>query len=171
MYTYDGELSFKEGEFVRLLLFNGTVNLRQEYFWRSRQVENRYHINNTLKEPLAAGVIEFYWGNTWVGEDSIAYTSVDGEAVVIVNYAYDIKVSSQIVKNIDEYHHRVQGIEITIRNHKSIGIQILIHQDIHGYALVTSNPPASRVGSTLSWIVDLDAEASTIIYYEWEYYW
>lgn len=171
MYTYDGKLTFKEGEWVRLPLFNGAVDLRQEYFWRSGQVENRYHINNTLEEPLAAGVIEFYQGDTWVGEDSIAYTPVDGEAVVIVNYAYDIKVSKQIVKNIDEHYHRVQGIEITIRNHKSTGVQILIQQNIYGYTLVTSDPPATRVGSTLSWIIDVDAEATTTIYYEWEHYW
>lgn len=171
MYTYDGKLTFKEGELVRLPLLNGTMSLRQEYFWSSGQVENRYHINNTLDEPLAAGVIEFYRNDVWVGEDSIAYTPVHGETVTIVNYAYDIKVTKQIVKNIDDYHHRVQGIEITIRNHKFTNIQILIQQNIYGYTLVTSNPPATLVGSTLSWIIDVDAEATTTIYYEWEHYW
>jgi hypothetical protein len=171
MYTYDGKLTFKEGELVRLPLFNGNVSLRQEYFWSNGQVENRYHINNTLDEPLAAGIIEFYQDNTWVGEDSIAYTPVYGEAVVIVNYAYDIQVTKQTVKNIDYSNHRVQGIEITIRNHKPNSTQILVQQDIYGYTLVTSDPPATRVGSTLSWVVDVGAEATTTIYYEWEHYW
>ncbi len=171
MYTYGRKLTFKEGELVRLPLFIGTVSLRQEYFWMSGQVENRYHINNTLEDPLAAGIVEFYQDDTWVGEDDIAYTPVPGEAVVVVNYAYDIKVSKQVVKNINEVHHRVQGIEIIIRNHKSTGIQILIQQNIHGYTLVTSNPAATRVGSTLSWIIDVDADATTTIYYEWEHYW
>ncbi|MCK4885363.1 hypothetical protein KAS24_04750, partial [Candidatus Bathyarchaeota archaeon] len=136
MYTYGAKLTFREGETVRLPLFNGTVDLRQEYFWSNGQVQNRYHINNTLDEPLAAGVIEFYRNETWVGEDNIPYTPVKGETVAVVNYAYDIKVSKQVVKSIDEYHHRVQGIETTIRNHKATSIQILIQQNIYGYTLV-----------------------------------
>lgn len=171
MYTYGAKLTFREGETVRLPLFNGTVDLRQEYFWSNDQVQNRYHINNTLDEPLAAGVIEFYQNETWVGEDSIPYTPVKGEAVAIVNYAYDIKVSRQVVKYIDEYRHTVQGIEITIRNHKTTSVQILIQQNIQGYTLVTSNPPADWVGSILSWVIDVDADGPSTIVYEWEHYW
>jgi len=94
---------------------------------------------------------------------------VKGETVAIVNYAYDIKVTSEVTKSIQEYHHKVQGIEITIRNHKTTAIQILIQQDIRDYTLVTSTPPATRVGPTLSWILNVDAEGTATIYYEWEY--
>ena len=170
-YTYGAKLSFEKGTVVKLPLFNGTVSLRQEYFWASGEVQNRYHINNTLTEPLAAGIVEFYRGEAWVGEDVILYTPVKGKSVAIVNYAYDIKVTSAVTKSIDEYHHKVQGITITIRNHKTTSIQILIQQSIDGYTLVTSTPPATRVGPTLSWVINVDADSTATIYYEWEHYW
>jgi hypothetical protein len=170
-YTYDAKLSFEKDTVVKLPLFNGTVSLRQEYFWTSGEVQNRYHINNTLTEPLAAGIVEFYRGQTWIGEDTIPYTPIKGKSIAVVNYAYDIKVTSEVTKSIDEYQHRVQGITITIRNHKTTSIQILIEQSIDGYTLVTSTPPATRVGTTLSWVINVDADGTVAIYYEWEYCW
>jgi hypothetical protein len=170
-YTYGARSFFKKGTVVRLPLFDGTVTLRQEYFWTSGEVQNRYHINNTLAEPLAAGIVEFYRGDAWIGEDSIPYTPVKGESVAIANYAYDIKVTSTVTKAINEYNHQVRGINITIRNHKTTGIQILIQQDIYGYTLLVSNPPATRVGGTLSWVINVDADGTATIYYEWEHYW
>jgi hypothetical protein len=170
-YTYGAKLSFEKGTVVKLPLLNGTVSLRQEYFWESGEVQNRYHINNTLSEPFAAGIVEFYRGEAWVGEDSIPYTPVEGESIAIVNYAYDIKVTKAVTKSIDEYRHEVRGINITIRNHKTLSIQILIQQNINGYTLVTSTPSATRVGAILSWVIDVDADSTATIYYEWEDYW
>ena len=170
-YTYDAKLSFEEGTFVKLPLFSGTVSLRQEYFWGGGEVLNRYHVNNTLSEPLAAGTVEFYRDQTWVGEDSIPYTPMKGESIAIVNYAFDIKVTLEVTKSIDQHNHDVRGIKITIRNHKTMNIQILIEQEINGYTLVTSTPKGTRVGSTLSWVMNVDADGSATIYYEWEHYW
>lgn len=170
-YTYSTKLSFENGTVVKLPLFNGTVSLRQEYFWTSGEVQNRYHISNTLSEPLAAGIVEFYRGKAWIGEDSIAYTPVKGESTAIVNYAYDIKVTATVTKSIYENSHEIRGINITIQNYKTTGIQILIQQDINGYALFTSTPSATRVGSTLSWTMNVDANSTAAIYYEWEHHW
>jgi len=170
-YTYGTKLFFEKGTVVKLPLFNGTVSLRQEYFWTSGEVQNRYHINNTLSEPLAAGIVEFYRGESWVGEDSIPYTPVKGESIAIVNYAFDIKVTQAVTKSIDEYHHKVRGITITIQNHKTVSIQILVQQSINGYTLVTSAPSATRVGPTLSWVISVDSDGTGTIYYEWEYRW
>jgi hypothetical protein len=170
-YTYDAKLSFEKGTFVKLPLFSGTVSLRQEYFWEGGEVLNRYHINNTLSEPLAAGTVEFYRDETWVGEDSIPYTPMKGESIAIVNYAFDIKVTREVTKSIDQHNHDLRGIKITIRNHKTMNIQILIEQEINGYTLVTSTPKGTRVGSTLSWVMNVDADGSATIYYEWEHYW
>jgi hypothetical protein len=170
-YTYSEKLSFEKDKVVRLPLFNGTVNLQQEYFWSSGKVQNRYHIKNTLDEPLAAGVAEFYRGQTWVGEDTISYVPVKGESIAIVNYAYDIKVTNEVTKTVDEYHKQIRGITITIRNHKSANVQVLIQQNINGYTLVTSTPSATRVGPNLSWIVNVDVDGTETIYYEWKYSW
>ena len=170
-YTYEAKLSFEKGTTVKLPLFNGTVSLRQEYFWTSGDVQNRYHLNNTLGEPLAAGTVEFYRGKAWVGEDSIGYTPVNGESIAIVNYAYDIKVTSIVTKSIVRSNYEDQGINITIQNYKPASVQILIQQDINGYDLVSSTPSATRVGSTLSWIINLDANGTATIYYEWQHSW
>jgi hypothetical protein len=170
-YTYNAKLSFENGTVVRLPLFNGTVNLRQEYFWTSADVQNRYHITNSLTEPLAAGIIEFYRGQAWMGEDSIDYTPVDAETTAIVNYAYDIKVNATVTKSINENNYQVQGTEITVQNHKTTNIQILVCEDINGYTLVTSTPSATRVGSVLSWVINIDAGSSATMYYEWEHHW
>jgi hypothetical protein len=167
-YTYGSKLSFENGTTVRLPLFNGTVGLRQEYFWSDGNVENRYHLNDTLDQPLASGTVEFYRGNTWIGEDAIGYTPVNAESIAVVNYAFDIKVTSTVTKSIVQSGYQDQGINLTITNYKSISVQILIQQYINGYSLVTSSPPASVVGPTLSWTVDLDSNATTTIYYEWQ---
>jgi hypothetical protein len=168
-YTYGLKLSFENGTTVRLPLFNGTVGLRQEYFWSDSDVENRYHLNDTLGQPLAAGTVEFYRGNTWIGEDAIEYTPVNAESIPVVNYAYDIKVTSTVTKSIVQSNgYEDQGINLTITNHKSTGIQILIQQYIYGYDLVSSTPPASRVGDTLSWTINVNPNQTTTIYYEWQ---
>jgi len=170
-YAYGTKLSFEKGTMVKLPLFSGNVGLRQEYYWSQGDVQNRYHMNNTLSEPLAEGLVEFYRGEKWVGEDAIRYTPVKGESVAVVNYAYDIKVTSTVTKSIEEYRHKVRGVNITINNYKPVGIQILIQQDINGYTLITSVPNATKVGATLSWITNVDAYGTASIYYEWEYWW
>ena len=170
-YTYGANVSFEKGTTVKLPLFEGTVTLRQEYYWSGGEVQNRYHLNNTLDEPLASGTVEFYRGAQWMGEDSIGYTPVNGESVAVVNYAYDIKVASTVTKSISESGYEDQGITITIQNYKQIDVQILIQQDINGYDLVTSTPNATRVGSGLSWVISVDASGTATIYYEWQHSW
>lgn len=170
-YMYNGKLSFENGTTVRLPLFNGTVTLRQEYFWTSGEVENRYHITNTLAEPLASGTIEFYRGEKWMGEDSIDYTSENAETPAIVNYAQDINVKAEVTKSVNDGHHQVQGTQMTIQNHKTASIQITIQQDINGYTLDVCTPSASRVGSTLTWTIQVGAGDKATIYYEWEHNW
>ena len=170
-YTYGANVSFEKGTTVKLPLFDGTVKLRQEYYWSGGEVQNRYHLNNTLDEPLASGTVEFYRGGQWMGEDSIGYTPVNGESIAIVNYAYDIKATSTVTKSISESRYEDQGITITIQNYKPINVQILIQQDIYGYDLVTSTPQATRVGSGLSWVISVDANSTATIYYEWQHSW
>lgn len=170
-YTYDSKLSFQEGTTVKVPLLNGTVSLRQEYFWNGGEVQNRYHINNTLDQPLASGTVEFYRGTTWVGEDSIGYTPVNAESIAVVNYAYDIKVISTVTKSINQNNYQDQGINITIQNYKPTSIQILIQQDTNGYDLVSTTPQATIVGSTLSWITNVDVNGTATIYYEWQHSW
>jgi hypothetical protein len=170
-YTYSSLLSFQENTTVKLLLFNGTVNLRQEYFWTDGDVQNRYHINDTLDQPLASGTVEFYRGQTWVGEDSIGYTPVNAESIAIVNYAYDIKVTATVTKLIEQNSYQDQGINITIQNYKPTSIQILIQQDTYGYDLVSTKPQATIVGSTLSWVINVDVNGTATIYYEWQHSW
>jgi hypothetical protein len=168
-YTYGPKLTFEKGTTVKLPLFNGTVSLRQEYFWTGGDVQNRYHLNNTLDEPLATGTVEFYRGNAWIGEDSIGYTPVNAESVAIVNYAYDIKVIATVTKSIEQSGYEDQGTNITIQNYKPTNIQILIQQDINGYDLVSSTPTTTQVGSTLSWVINVDSNSTATIYYEWQY--
>ena len=170
-YTYNGKLSFENGTTIRLPLFNGIVTLRQEYFWANGEVQNRYHVTNTLTEPLASGTIEFYRGNKWMGEDSTNYTPANAETTAIVNYAKDVKVNATVTKSVNDSHHQVQGIEITIQNHKTTSIQITVQQDINGYTLDVCTPSASRVGSTLTWTIWIDARDKATIYYEWEHNW
>jgi len=170
-YTYGPLLSFQENTTVRLLLFNGTVSLRQEYFWTDGDVQNRYHINDTLDQPLASGTVEFYRGQTWVGEDSIGYTPVNAESIAIVNYAYDIKVTATVTKSIEQNNYEDQGINITIQNYEPTSIQILIQQDTNGYDLVSTTPQATLVGSTLSWVINVEVNGTATIYYEWQHSW
>jgi len=170
-YTYGPLLSFQENTTVTLLLFNGTLNLRQEYFWTDGDVQNRYHINDTLDQPLASGTVEFYRGQTWVGEDSIGYTPVNAESIAIVNYAYDIKVTATVTKSIEQNNYEDQGIKITIQNYEPTSIQILIQQDTNGYDLVSTTPQATLVGSTLSWVINVDVNGTATVYYEWQHSW
>ncbi|HXX86943.1 MAG TPA: hypothetical protein VEH86_00660 [Candidatus Acidoferrum sp.] len=170
-YAYDGKLTFEAGTTVKLPLFNGTVGLRQEYFWSGGEVENRYHLNDTLDEPLAGGTVEFYRGNVWIGEDSIGYTPVNAESIAIVNYADDIQVVATVTKLVMQSNYEDQGTNITITNYKPTSVQVLIQQDIDGYDLVSSTPSATRTGSVLSWIMNVEPNASATMYYEWDHSW
>ena len=170
-YTYSSKLSFENGTTVRLPLFNGIVTLRQEYFWANGGVQNRYHITNTLSEPLASGIAEFYRGQKWMGEDEITYTPTNAETTTIINYAEDIKVTSTNTKSVNDGHRQVQGTQITVQNYKTTSIQITVQQDINGYTLNVCTPSATRVGSTLTWQIQLDAGDRTTIDYEWERNW
>ena len=168
-YTLDRKITFQKGTTTKLPLFEGTVKLRQEYFWSGGEVVNRYHINITLSEPLATGIIEIYRDNVWVGEDQLKYTPVKGESIVIVNYAYDIKVQKETVKEDHEYNRDIWGIQITIRNFKDLNIVIVIQQSLpYRCNLLSSNPKATVKGSTLTWAIELDGGKTAIIHYEYE---
>jgi hypothetical protein len=167
-YTYNSKLSFEEGTTVKLPLFNGTVGLRQEYFWSNGEVQNRYHLNDTTGEPLASGTVEFYRGNAWVGEDSIGYTPVKAESIAVVNYADDIRATATVTKSIIQGSYEDQGTNITITNYKPTSVQILIQQDTYGYTLVASAPSATTVGSTLSWTINVNPDETATVYYEWK---
>ena len=112
--------------------------------------------------------MDFYRGNVWIGEDSINYTPVNAESTALVNYAYDIIVSSTVTKYLVQNNCVDEGINLTITNYKLTSVQILIQQYIDGYNLVSSTPSASRVGSTLSWTINLNSNQTTTIYYEWK---
>ena len=168
-YTLDRKVTFQKGTTVKLPLFEGTVKLRQEYFWSGGEVVNRYHINNTLSEPLATGIIEIYRNNIWKGEDHLKYTPVKGQSTVIVNYAYDINVQKETVKEVHEYNRDVWSIQITIRNFKNSNILIVVQQSLPFRSnFLSSNPEATEKGSSLTWTIELDDGETTIIYYEYE---
>jgi hypothetical protein len=168
-YTLDRKVNFQRGTTTKLPLFEGTVKLRQEYFWSGGEVVNRYHINNTLSEPLATGIIEIYRNNIWRGEDQLKYTTVKGQSTVIVNYAYDIKVQRETVKEVHEYNRDVWGIQITIRNFKDSKILIVVQQSLpYRSNLLSSNPEATVKGSTLTWTIEVDDGETSTIYYEYE---
>lgn len=167
-YTYNSKLSFQAGTTVRIPLFNGTVGLRQEYYWSSDDVQNRYHLNDTTSQPFATGNVEFYRGNVWVGEDAITYTPVNAESILVVSSAPDIQVISTVTKSVTQGNYWDQGTNLTITNYKSTNIQILIQQEIYGSNLVTSTPQATVVGSTLSWTISLNPNETTTIFYEYQ---
>jgi len=169
-YTLERKITFEEGMTAKLPLLEGTVGVRQEYFWSDGEVINRYHINNTLSEPLATGIIELYRGQKWVGEDTIGYTPVKDESVVIANYAYDIKVKIETVKETHEYNRDVFGKQITIRNFKKSSIFILIQQSLpYRSNLLSSNPEATVKANALTWVVEAASNGgTTLIYYEYE---
>ena len=168
-YTLDRKVNFQRGTTTKLPLFEGMVKLRQEYFWSGGEVVNRYHINNTLSEPLATGIIEIYRNNIWRGEDQLKYTSVKGQSTVIVNYAYDIKVQRETVKEVHEYNRDVWGIQITIRNFKDSDIRIVVQQSLpYRSNLLSSNPEATVKGSTITWTIEVDDGETSTIYYEYE---
>ena len=168
-YTLDRKATFQKGTTTKIPLFEGTVKLRQEYFWSGGEVVNRYHINNTLSEPLATGIIEIYRNNIWRGEDQLKYTPVKGQSTVIVNYAYDIEVQRETVKEVHEYNRDVWGIRITIRNFKDSDILIVVQQSLpYRSNLLSSNPEATVKGSTLTWTIEVDDGETSTIYYEYE---
>lgn len=105
------------------------------------------------------------------GEDEITYTPPNAETTTIVNYAEDIKVTSTITKSVNDGHHQVQGTKLTVQNYKTTSIQITVQQDINGYTLNVCTPSATRVGSTLTWQIQLDPGDKTTRYYEWKHNW
>jgi len=94
---------------------------------------------------------------------------VKGPSTVIVNYAYDIKVQRDTVKEVHEYNRDVWGIQITIRNFKDSKILIVVQQSLpYRSNLLSSNPEATVKGSTITWTIEVDDGETSTIYYEYE---
>lgn len=171
-YTIDKKISFNKAETVRIPLFSGVIPIYQEYFWLGGKVENRYYLNNTLSEPLPNGIIECYRANKWVGEDNLRYTPKGDESSIIVSYAYDVKVESKTISEEHTYSKDTYTKQVIIENFKNVSITIKIEQSLPYKAnLLSSTPTANLEGKTVSWKVDVDANGSLVITYNYEVVW
>jgi len=171
-YKYDRPFAISSGETAMIQLLSGTVKVEKEYFWSGDTYSSTttpieyVNITNILGEPIPDGLIQFYRGSEWVGNDRIPYVAVNSTAKLMVAYAHDLKVEQKTI----DIEHLSSVDEVTIQveatNYKSEGVSITIQQTIPYQAtLMSADLKPNQEGQTLTWTITLDPGEHTLITY------
>lgn len=170
-YKYDRPFTISSGDTEMILLLSGTVKVEKEYFWSgdsggvTTPIEYA-NITNTLNEPIPEGLIQFYRGSEWVGNDRIPYVAVNSTAKLMVAYAHDLKVEQRTI-NIEHLSGMDKvTIQVEATNYKSEGISITIQQTIpYEATLLSSDLTPKQEGQTLTWTITLEPAGNEVITY------
>lgn len=172
-YKYDRPFAITSGDTSVILLLSGTVSVEKEYFWAGDTYSSAtttpieyVNITNTLNEPIPEGLIQFYRGNEWIGNDRMPYVAVNSTAKLMVAYAHDLKVEQKTVKiehlsGIDKI-----TIEVKATNYKTEGTSITIQETIpYQSTLELADPKPKQEGQILTWTLTLESGEQKLITY------
>jgi len=158
--TIDGPLS--------LDLFEGRVKAETYYYWSGSAVERRVRINNTLKNPLPSGIINYYDNSTWVGTTYMPYTAEGEESAIAVGYSQDIKVEKNLTDIEIEKEKEIYEYTISVKNLGSSASNITIEQTLPGGAtLVSTDPKAEAIGNRIKWETTLKPKETKVFVYRY----
>jgi len=174
-YRYARPFSISSGDTAMILLLSGAVDVKRHYFWSgynyypysgdSSPIEYA-NVTNVLDEPIPEGLIQFYRGSEWVGNDRTPYIAVDSTAKLMVAYAHDLKVEQKTVRI--EHQSGLDRITVQVKatNYKSEDVSIAIQQTIpYEATLESSDPQPIQEGQVLTWTLELGSGENEIITY------
>jgi hypothetical protein len=171
-YRYARPFTISSGDTAMILLLSGTVDVKRYYFWAgsdysgdSTPIEYA-NVTNVLDEPIPEGLIQFYRGSEWVGNDMTPYIAVNSTAKLMVAYAHDLKIEQKTV-NIEHLSGLDKvTVQVKAMNYKAEGISITIQQTIPYQAtLESSDPQPIQEGQVLTWTVALESGGQALLTY------
>jgi len=170
-YTYEMEnVDLKKGLLNSLKLFDSKINLEKFYYWNTGRVEEMVRINNTARRVLPEGIISFYSGERWIGEDSIEYLSEEEEAELTLAYSQDIKVEKNLTYSKTGFFRRnTYEYTITLYNNKNESIRIEVEQVLPKETNLRNTVPKANVeGNKITWELVIPPKGSEALKYKYE---
>jgi hypothetical protein len=153
---------------LSLELFDGTIKAENYYYWSDSAVERRVRINNTLKNPLPSGIINYYDNSTWVGTTYMPYTAEGEESTITVGYSQDIKVEKNLTDIQIDKEKKSYEYTISVKNLGNSASNITIEQTLPRDAtLVSTNPKAEALGNRIKWETMLKPKETKILVYRY----
>jgi hypothetical protein len=170
-YTYEMEnIDLKKGLLNSLKLFDSKINLEKFYYWNTGRVEETVRINNTAGRVLPEGIINFYSGERWIGEDSMEYLSEEEEAELTLAYSQDIKVEKNLTYSKTGFFRRnTYEYTITLYNNKNESIRIEVEQVLPKETNLRNTVPKANVeGNKITWELVIPPKGSEALKYKYE---
>jgi hypothetical protein len=176
-YTYGQRVTMERDELVRLPLLAGRLDILRNYYEghagpheQLSPLVERYHVRNTLKDPLPAGTVRLYDGEDWLASDRLTGLASGEEGNLTASTSAQVKLQVRHVahetqtlreRKCSEDHYRcVPGqakdtdrFTFTVRNHKQETVDVRLHfQPPYDAKVVRADPqPDERRGMTLVW--------------------
>lgn len=143
-------------------LYYGQINTNRNDSGANTKVDIYIKLKNSKKDglgiPLPAGRIRISKFDPedktleFVGEDIINHTAVDEEVKIKVGSAFDVVGDRKQISFTEDSSRRVmeENIEITLRNHKSQDINVLVKENLYrgeNWKIIESSVPYEKLNA------------------------
>lgn len=182
LYTLREPATLRDRESQALVMVEPRpVTLAPRYAYRNGDPQGvlaQLEIVNSSKAgpgvPLAAGRVRTFQADDagalqFTGERSIGHVPVDEKLVLDIGYAFDLAAERRTTY---EKHpgprERVYGMEVKLRNRKSVAATVTVEEAVGGDTEVTaqSQPSVRKDAGTLQWTVAVPAGREVVLTWE-----
>lgn len=175
-YTYDlGQIRNLEKGMNYVTLLDQELDAEKEFVWvtsAGERVDVIYTVQNSTKQPFAAGLVEAYQDGIYMGSDAIEWTPSGSKGHVTIGGAVDIQVKKTVNitkiperRQTDEFHHEVE-LKTDNFSQKDIKLKIIDFKYPDCVDISFSLKPTEEEAQTYMWQIELKAGDSRIIKYD-----
>jgi len=181
LYTLDGLATLRDREMQSLVMYEPRpVTLKPLFVYRNgdgrgvlAQLELQNSKSNGPGVPLPAGRVRAFAPDAakdlqFTGESNIKHIPVDGKFTLDMGYAFDVtgERRSTVEKRISD-REREYGIEIVLKNAKSVDAVVIVEESIGGEVEIVNQTSASirKDANTLQWTITVPAGKSAKLGY------
>ncbi len=175
-YTYDlGQMKTLERGMNYVVLLDKELEAEKEFVWLTssgKKVDVSYALKNSSKQPFAAGMVETYQDNIYMGSDMIEWTPSGSKGHVTIGGIVDVRVEKSVnITKIPERHHTDEyrhEIELKVENFskKDIQIKVIDNKYPDCVDITFSLKPTEEKAMTYIWEIELKAGKSKFIHYD-----
>jgi hypothetical protein len=181
LYTLQGTATLRDRESQSLVMIEPRpVKLAPRYVYRggdARGVGIQLEMVNSAKEgagvPLPAGRVRCFQPDDdkdlqFTGETNIRHGAVDEKVTLDLGYAFDLAAERRMTsdRRVSD-REREFGVEIKLRNRKTVAARIVVEESVGGDVTVTeqSAPSTRKDANTLQWTFDLAPGKEAVLTY------
>ncbi len=188
LYTLKRKSTLRNNQIKQIALFpEAKVDYQKEFIYQARSGDKvgvfilfKNTKNSGLGIPLPAGKVRVYQQDDdgtqeLIGEDLIEHTPKDEKISLQIGKAFDIRGEREVVdsRKLGRFD-REEDIEITLRNHKSISVDVTVKEYLRGnWKIINSSHKYIKVNAyTIEFKVTLPAhkeDEKTLIKYTVRY--